>query len=140
MLVLLWRVPHVAHTPCGSGPTQFHPLDAIPQNIKAILPGIGISTICRYVYYIEYIYIYIEIAIPVTDGFAATQATAEHATNLVVVVANKTKNEGNKNRRKTETKVKVFLLFFLGLPSGFSMRSVKRFPSFNFLLFCMCFV
>lgn len=56
--------------------------------------------VCMYTTYMQYVYI--EIAIAVTDGFAATQATAEHATNLVVAVANKTKNEGNKNRKKKQ--------------------------------------
>lgn len=49
---------------------------------------------CLALEFLLYIYVYIEIAIAVTDGFAATQATAEHATN-VVVVANKTKSKGS---------------------------------------------
>lgn len=95
-------MPHVAHTRCGSRPTQFHLLDAIPETTsKPFCPA------QEFLLYIS-IYIYIEIAIAVTDGFAATQATAEHATNCVAaLVANKTKNEGSKQQK--QKKVNDFL-------------------------------
>lgn len=90
------------------------------QNIKAILPGIGISTI------------YIEIAIAVTDGFAATQATAEHATNVVVVaVSNKTKSEGS------EKKVNDFYTLFSRLAQRV-FNAVYKAIYHHFISFPLC--
>lgn len=103
--------------------TQFHPFVAIHKTSKPSRLALE---------FLLYTYMYIEIAIAVTDGFAATQATAEHATNVVLVsVANKTKSEGS------EKKVNDFYTLFSRLAQRV-FNAVYKAIYHHFISFPLC--